>query len=110
MHLIVPWTSGPLDSKIPKGLLGARTQPTCGTSVTRVTFFDIFFMIFWYPILSDFGANLAPTWPPKSTKNRQKIDQKINHFFDQFVYQFLIDFLVDSGTQVFLRERSLHEI
>ena len=31
MYLIVPWTPGPLDSEIPKGLLGARTQLGCGT-------------------------------------------------------------------------------
>ena len=40
----------------------------------RLQIFDDFLTSFWYPISSDFGANLAPTRPPTWAQNRSKID------------------------------------
>ena len=37
-------------------------------------------------------ANMVPTWLPKWSQNREKIDPKINHFFDASWDRFLIGF------------------
>ena len=44
-------------------------------------------MDFWF----DFGANLAPFYPPKSTKILQKSDPKSHQNFDRFLLRFFLD-------------------
>ena len=56
--------------EIPKGFLGARTS--AGVRGLRDFILMIFWLIFRYPILSDFGANLAPTCLPTWTQNPPK--------------------------------------
>ena len=78
MYLIVPWTPGPLDSEIPKGLLGARTQiprvylrPLAGLFFDHV--FDDFSVSYFFLILVptwfQLGSQLGPkTWTDENGK------------------------------------------
>ena len=56
------------------------------------TFFDHVFDGLANRFLTDFWSILGPTWPPKSTKNRPKIDQKSIKKAIQLPIDFLIDF------------------
>ena len=44
-----------------------------------------------YSILTENVANMAPSWPPKSSKNREKIDAKIDQKIDAFRDRVLSD-------------------
>ena len=53
---------------------------------------DHFFDWFWGRVLMAFGPNLAPTWRPKSSQNRPKLDQKSIKNWVKVLINFLLDF------------------
>ena len=63
--------------------------PACSCMTFFPSIFRSFLLSHFYRFFIDFGANLDPSWPPKSTKNPLKIDQKSNNFSDAFFSWFL---------------------
>ena len=78
----VPLLGAMLGTKIDKNRFQERSK--------RWSFFDWF----WGRVLMAFGPNLAPTWRPKPSQNRPKLDQKSI----KKNVKMLINFLLDSGS------------
>jgi hypothetical protein len=56
-------------------------------------------------------ANMAPTWPPKRSQNKLKLDLKIDQLFNASWNRFLVDFCSQLGpigsqkTLFFIKEK-----
>ena len=92
--------TGPRASAVPcsvQRLFRAKTPQDADFSLfCRLLFGICFSMPFWLDFLSIFDPNLAPTWPPKSTKINEKSMPrclpKMTSFFDRFLIDFCSQF------------------
>ena len=88
---LVPWALG---LKVLKGqdkqITGIRLRALAWPNFDQ--FFDHVLISISMPSWTDFGANLAPTWPPKSTQNRSKSHPNSIPTCILFLIAFWIDF------------------
>ena len=91
---LVPWTLGLRVIKGPQGGFVAwprhSLQPPASLKIDH--FFDCFLTSLLTPSWTDFGANLAPTWPPKSVQEGSKSLQKCIQICILVLIPFSIDF------------------
>ena len=74
---LVPWTLG---LRVLKGAQGRLLASPCGllASSKIYHFFDCFLTSLFTPSWTDFGANLAPFWHPKSVQDGPKSHPKFS--------------------------------
>ena len=92
---LVPWTLGLRVLKGPEGgFLGCpRNLPRPLANLNFDHFFDCFLTSLFTPSWTDFGANLAPSWPPKSVQEGPKSHPKCIQICILSLIPFWTDFL-----------------